>query len=92
MSCTRFDGNAGPRKSPKKFAIWAPSHNLVGYILATTARMDNRKKMLSSNVSPICLHNIVNFGPLAAEICWRVWAPLQISTGFESWQRYCTAL
>jgi len=30
--------------------------------------------------------------PIAAGICWRVWAPLQISTGFESWQRYCTAV
>jgi len=34
----------------------------------------------------------VNFGPLAAEIVSLVWAPLQISTGFASWQRYCTAL
>ena len=34
---------------------------------------------------------MVNFGLLTAEIFWRVWAPLQISTGFASWQRYCTA-
>jgi len=26
-----------------------------------------------------------------AEIGWRVWGTLQISTGFASWQRYCTA-
>jgi len=26
---------------------------------------------------------------IAAEICWRVWGTLQISTGFSSWQRYC---
>jgi len=34
-------------------------------------------------------HNMVNFGPLAAEIGLPVWAtaPLQISTGFASWQR-----
>ena len=31
------------------------------------------KSLLNSNVSPTCLHNIVHFGPLAAEICWRVW-------------------
>ena len=39
-------------------------------------------------------HNMVNFGPLAAEIDPVVWAPLQISTGFAwlaSWQRYYTA-
>jgi len=32
-----------PKKSPK-IAIWAPSHNLSGYIFATKARIDNRKK------------------------------------------------
>jgi len=46
---------------------------LSGYIFATKARIDNRKNLLSSNVSPTCPHNMVNFGPLAAEICWRVW-------------------
>jgi len=30
--------------------------------------MDNRKKRLSSNISSIRSHNMVNFGPLAAEI------------------------
>jgi len=37
-------------------------------------------------------HNMVNFGPLAAEIVSLFGAPLQISTGFASWQRYYTAL
>jgi len=46
--------------------------NLSGYIFATKARIDNRKNLLNSNVSPTYPHNIVNFGPLAAEICWRV--------------------
>jgi len=31
------------KKSPK-IAIWAPSHNFVGYIFATKAPIDNRKK------------------------------------------------
>jgi len=45
-----------------------------GYVFATKACIDNRKKnLLNSNVSPTCSHNMVNFGPLAAEICWRVW-------------------
>jgi len=35
---------------------------------------------------------MVNFGLLMAEICWRVWGTLQISTGFVSWQRYFMAL
>ena len=32
-----------------------------------------KKTLLKTNVSPTCPHNMVNFGPLAAEICWRVW-------------------
>jgi len=37
-------------------------------------------------------HNMVNFGPLTAEIGSGVFgAPLQISTAFASWQRYCKA-
>jgi len=48
--------------------------------------------MLSSNISSTCSYNMVNFGPLAAEIGPVVWAPLQISTGLAYWQRYSTAL
>ena len=48
--------------------------------------------MLNSNVSPRYPHNMVNFGPVAAKIGLQFGAPLQISTGFASWQRYCTAL
>ena len=64
---------------------------LSGYISATKARIDNqKKKLLSSNISSRGPHNMVNFGTLVAEIVSLV--PLQISTGFASWQRYCTAL
>jgi len=52
----------------------------------------SEKNLLSSNISSTCPHNMVNFGTLAAEIVSLVWVPLQISTGCESWQRYCTAL
>jgi len=34
------------QKSRQKFAIWAPLHDFVGYIFATMARIDNRKKKL----------------------------------------------
>jgi len=67
---------------------------LSGYIFATNAWIDNRKKMLNSNISPHVLIIMVNFGPLAAGICWRVWVwgiPA-ISTAIAFWQRYCTAL
>ena len=38
-----------------------------------------------------CPHNMVNFGLLTAEIHPVVSGTLQISTGFASWQRCCTA-
>jgi len=28
--------------------------------------------LLNSNTSSTCPHNMVNFGPLTADICWRV--------------------
>jgi len=56
------------KKSPK-IAIWAPSHNLSGYIFGTKARIDNRKKnFLSSDMSSTRPRNMVNFGLLTAEI------------------------
>ena len=49
--------------------VWAPSHNFVGlYLRNYKAHIDNRKKLLSSNISSTCPYNMVNFGPLAAEI------------------------
>jgi len=49
----------------------------------------SEKNLLDSNISPTCPHNMVNFGPLAAEIGSVVWGTKQISTGFASWLRYC---
>jgi len=44
------------------------------YIFPTKACIDNRKKnLLSSNISSRRPHNMVNFGPLTAEIDWLVW-------------------
>jgi len=47
--------------------------NLSGYIFATKARVDNREEVLSSNISSTGPYNMVNFGPLAAEIVSLVW-------------------
>jgi len=44
-----------------------------GYIFASKACIDNSKKMLNSNVSLTWPDNMVNFGPLAVENCWRAW-------------------
>ena len=55
-----------------------------GYIFATKACIDNQKKnLLSSNMSSRCPHNMVNFGPLAAEICIPVWRTPANFSGFR---------
>jgi len=49
------------------------------------------KNLLSSNMSSTCPHNMVNFGPLVAVSGLGVWGTPANSTGFASWQHYCTA-
>jgi len=56
---------------------------LSGYIFATKVRIDNRKNLLSSNISSRCPHNIVNFGLLAAEIGPVVWGTPANFNGFR---------
>jgi len=34
-------------------------------------------------MSSTCSHNMANFGPLTAEICWRVWGTLANFNGFR---------
>jgi len=79
MCGTRLAGNAGPTKSP------SGQHptNLSGHIFTTEAHIDNRKKLLSSNISSTCSHNVVNFGPLVAEIVSLVWGTPANFNGFR---------
>ena len=62
----------------------------------TKARIDNRKKnLLNSNISSVCPHVLTIWRTSAH---WRLRSVREfgashlISTGFASWQRYCTAL
>ena len=43
----------------------------------------SEKNFLSSNISPTCTHNMVNFGPLAAEILSLVWGTPGTFSGFR---------
>ena len=66
MCCTRLAGNTGRKKSPS-------GHHrttLSSYIVATKARIDNRKKNLLNSQQYLLQmpHNMANFGPLTAEI------------------------
>jgi len=71
----------------QKIAKSSPSAHhrtiLSGYILATTAHIDNRKNLLSINISSRCPHNMVNFDLLAAEISPVVWGTPANFNGFR---------
>ena len=82
------------QKSRQKSPSGHHRTTLSGYIFATKACIDNRKKnLLSSNISSTYSHNMVNFGPLAAEIDPVVWGT---SANFNRFRilaaLYCTAL
>jgi len=61
------------QKSRKKSQSRHHRTNLSGYIFATKALIDNRKKLLSINMSSTCPLNVVNYGPLTAEIGSTTW-------------------
>jgi len=76
------------QKSCQKSSSGHHRTTLSGYIFATKACINNRKKnVLSSNMSSRLSHNMVKFGPLAAEIGLPVWDTQLISTAFASWQQ-----
>jgi len=99
MTYSVFSGTLNPthftslrwKCGTQKIAKNSPSRHcrttLSGYVFATKARIDNRKKNLNSNTSSTCPHNMVNFGPLAAEIGSVVWGIPANFNGFVSWQR-----
>jgi len=78
MYCTRLAENTGRKKSPS----WHHRTTLSSHIFSTKA-IDNRKNLLNSNTSYTCPHNMVNFGPVMAEFCWRVWGTPANFNGFR---------
>ena len=64
MFCTWLAENTGCKKSPS-------GHHrttLSGYIFATKARIDNWEKIVKQQYLLHVSHNMVNFGPLAADV------------------------
>jgi len=55
----------------------------LGYIFANKAQIDNWKNILSSNIFSTCPRNMVDFGPLAAEIGPVVWGTPANFNGFR---------
>ena len=65
----------------QKIAISAPWHNFVSSQLRHMSTIG--KNLLSSNTSSACSHNMVNFGPLTAEIGLGVWGTPANFNGFR---------
>jgi len=85
----RLTDNTGCKKLPSRHH----RTTLSGHIFTTKACINSRgKNLLNTDTSSTCPHNMVNFGPIMAEICWRVWGTPSNFNGFASWQRYFTAL
>ena len=62
------------QKFPKNSSSGHHHTTLSGYIFAIKVNIDCRKKdLLNSGNSPTYPHNMVNFGPLAAEIGSFTW-------------------
>jgi len=70
------------QKSPKIHHLGTIAQ-LCRAVFATKARIDNRRKMLNSNISPTCPYNMMNFVPLAAEMGSLVWATPANFNGFR---------
>jgi len=51
----------------------------------------SEKNLLNSNITPTCPYNMVNFGPLAAEIVSSVWGTPANFKGFRVLAAYVTA-
>jgi len=84
MCCTQLSGNTGHKNDAKKSPSWHHRTTLSGCVFATKACIDSRKKhLLSSNTSSTCPRNMVNFGPLTAEIGSGVWGTLANFNGFR---------
>jgi len=79
----RLAENTGRKKSPKNSSSGHHRTTLSGYIFATKAHIDNRKKLVKQQYLPTCPHNTVNFGPLAAEIGSLVWGTPANFNGFR---------
>ena len=80
MCCKRLAGNTGRKNDAnnRSFGTIAQLCRTVSSQLRHVSTMG--KNLLNSNTCP---HNMVNFGLLTAEICWRVWDTPANFNGFR---------
>jgi len=67
----------------QKFAHLRTMAQIYRAISSQLRHVSTIGKMLNSDISATCFRNIMNFCPLTAEICWRVWNTLANFNGFH---------
>jgi len=83
MCCTRLAANAGPKKVAKSRHLGTIPQICRAISSQLRHVLTIGKNFLSSNISPTCPHNMVNFGPLAAKTGLPVWGTLPDFNGFR---------
>ena len=85
MCCTRFAENTVRNKVVKNRHLGTiAQHNFVGiYLRKEGTYRQSEKYLLSSCMSFRCPHNMVNFGPLTAEIGSGIWGTAANFNGFR---------
>ena len=87
--CTWLAENTGCKKPPKIHHLCT----IAQICRAISSQLRHistvRKKFVKQQYLPTCPHNMVNFGPLAAEIGSLVWNTPANFNGFASCLRYC---
>ena len=83
MRCTGLAANTGRKNDAKNRHLRTIAQ--LCQVVSSQLRhvLTIGKNLLSSNISSICPHNMVNFGPLAAKIDWRVWGTPANFNGFR---------
>ena len=83
MCCTWLAKNTG-RKTDAKNRHLGTIAQLCRAVSSQIKHLSTiGKNLLSSNISSRRLYSTVNFGPLAAEIDWRVWGSPENFNGFR---------
>jgi len=83
MCCKRLAPNTGPKEVAKNRHLGTIPQICRAISLKPRRVSTIGKILLSSNISPTCPHNMVNFGPLAAEIISLVWGTPGNFNGFR---------
>jgi len=83
MYCKRLAGNTGRKKSSKNRHLGTIAQLCRAVSCNKAMYRKSEKNLLSSNTSSTCPRDVVNFGPLAAEVGLVVWGTSANFNGFR---------